>query len=155
MWDLTSYAGLFLIAFGAATVLPAQSEFALVALILQNLHPVSLLLLVATAGNVLGAILNWVLGRYLEKLQHKRWFPLKPKQLHRAQATYHRWGYWSLLMSWAPFIGDPLTIVAGLMREPLWRFVVIVTLAKGGRYLLLAAATLGWVPAEAPAQGAT
>ena len=58
MWDLTSYAGLFLIAFGAATVLPAQSEFALVALILQNLHPVSLLLLVATAGNVLGAPLE-------------------------------------------------------------------------------------------------
>ncbi|MAB23383.1 MAG: hypothetical protein CMK78_03235 [Pseudomonadales bacterium] len=56
-----------------------------------------------------------------------------------------------MLMSWAPFIGDPLTIVAGLMREPLWRFVVIVTLAKGGRYLLLAAATLGWVPAETPA----
>lgn len=151
MWDLTSYAGLFLIAFGAATVLPAQSEFALVALLLQNIHPVSLLLLVATAGNVLGAMLNWVLGRYLEQLQHKRWFPLKPKQLHRAQATYHRWGYWSLLMSWAPFIGDPLTIVAGLMREPLWRFVLIVTLAKGGRYLLLAAATLGWVPPETPA----
>ncbi|GAA6131260.1 YqaA family protein [Halopseudomonas sabulinigri] len=148
MWELTSYAGLFLIALGAATVLPLQSEFALVALLLQDHYPVALLLLVATTGNVLGAILNWVLGRYLERLQHKRWFPLKPGQLHRAQAVYHRWGYWSLLMSWAPFIGDPLTIVAGLMREPLWRFTLIVTLAKGARYLLLAAATLGWMPAE-------
>ena len=120
MWELTSYAGLFLIAFGAATVLPAQSEFALVAMLLQGHYPTSMLLLVATAGNVLGAVLNWVLGTYIEKLQHKRWFPLKPKQLHRAQATYHRWGYWSLLMSWAPFIGD-----------------------------LLAAITLGWVPADA------
>ena len=64
---------------------------------------------------------------------------------HRTQAAYHRWGYWSLLLSWAPFVGDPLTIVAGVMREPLWRFTLIVAVAKGGRYLLLSAATLGWM----------
>ena len=102
-------------------------------------------LLVATAGNLLGAMLNWWLGRYITHFQQRRWFPLTPERLARTQAAYHRWGYWSLLLSWAPFIGDPLTIVAGVMREPLWRFTLIVAIAKGGRYLLLTAATLGWM----------
>ena len=58
-----------------------------------------------------------------------------------------RYGHWSLLLSWVPVIGDPLTLIAGVMREPLWRFVLIVTLAKGARYALLTALTLGWINA--------
>ena len=66
-------------------------------------------------------------------------------QLERAQQRYQRWGQWSLLLSWMPVIGDPLTLIAGIMREPFWRFVLLVTLAKGGRYLVLAMITLGWL----------
>ena len=55
----------------------------------------------------------------------------------RASGWYQRWGYWSLLASWVPIIGDPLTLAAGILREPLWRFILIVTFAKGGRYLVL------------------
>lgn len=51
---------------------------------------------------------------------------------------YARYGHWSLLLSWAPVIGDPLTVIAGVLREPLPRFLAIVTLAKGGRYLAVA-----------------
>ena len=145
MWELSSYIGLFLIAFGAATVLPLQSEFALVDMLLSGHYDPLPVLLVATAGNLLGAMLNWWLGRYITHFQQRRWFPLTPERLAHTQAAYHRWGYWSLLLSWAPFIGDPLTIVAGVMREPLWRFTLIVAIAKGGRYLLLTAATLGWM----------
>ncbi|TIV75180.1 MAG: DedA family protein, partial [Mesorhizobium sp.] len=54
-----------------------------------------------------------------------------------------RYGRWSLLLSWAPLIGDPLTVMAGVLREPLWSFIAIVTVAKAGRYLAVAAATLG------------
>jgi membrane protein YqaA with SNARE-associated domain len=139
---LAAYLGLFLSAFGAATLLPLQSEAVLVALLAQGAYAPWLLLLVATAGNVLGSVVNWVLGRHLQHFRNRSWFPLRPEQLEKAQAKYHRYGRWSLLLSWMPVIGDPLTAVAGIMREPLWSFVLIVTLAKAGRYLVVAGASL-------------
>ncbi|WP_350601311.1 YqaA family protein [Pseudomonas sp. 65/3-MNA-CIBAN-0223] len=144
MFELSSYFGLFLAAFGAATLLPMQSEAVLVGMLLSDQYIVSTLLAVATLGNVLGSALNWVLGRSIEKLRHKRWFPVSESKLEKAQQSYLRYGRWSLLLSWAPIIGDPLTVVAGVMREPLWSFLLIVTLAKGARYLVLTVITLGW-----------
>jgi membrane protein YqaA with SNARE-associated domain len=64
--------------------------------------------------------------------------------LERAQRWYQRYGRWSLLASWMPVIGDPLTLVAGIMREPLPVFLALVTVAKVGRYVALAAITLSW-----------
>jgi membrane protein YqaA with SNARE-associated domain len=101
-----------------------------------------LLVAIATLGNVLGSCVNWLLGSYIERWRTKPWFPFNADQLSRAQRQYHRYGYWSLLLSWLPIIGDPLTLIAGIMREPFWRFVLIVSLAKLGRYLLLMALTL-------------
>ncbi|MDE3737475.1 DedA family protein [Pseudomonas resinovorans] len=144
MLALTAYLGLFLSAFGAATLLPLQSEAVLVALLLAKAHPAWALVAVATVGNVLGSLVNWWLGRYLEHFHDRRWFPVKPAQLAKAQAFYHRYGRWSLLLAWVPLIGDPLTLVAGVMRESFWVFLALVTLAKAGRYLVLAALTLGW-----------
>ncbi|MFZ1387081.1 MAG: YqaA family protein [Thiolinea sp.] len=133
-----AYAGLFLAAFLAATILPAQSEALLVGLILSQQYSVSLLVLVATVGNCLGSIVNWWLGRYLEKFQHKPWFPVKERGLKRAQDFYQKYGWWSVLLSWVPIIGDPLTVIAGFMRMPFWPFLVLIILAKGGRYLVIA-----------------
>ena len=144
MFELTSYIGLFVAAFGAATLLPMQSEAVLVGMLLSDRYVVSTLLAVATVGNVLGSALNWLLGRSVERFRHKRWFPVSESKLEKAQQSYLRYGRWSLLLSWVPIIGDPLTVVAGVMREPLWSFLVIVTLAKGLRYLVLTAVTLGW-----------
>ncbi|MCQ3030326.1 DedA family protein [Pseudomonas syringae] len=144
MFEISSYAGLLLAAFGAATLLPMQSEAVLVGMLLSGHYTVATLLLVATLGNVLGSLLNWVLGRSVERFRHKRWFPVSEAKLEKAQRFYLRYGRWSLLLSWVPIIGDPLTMVAGVMREPLWSFLLIVTFAKGMRYLLLTAATLGW-----------
>lgn len=135
-------AGLFASAFGAATLLPLQSEAVLVGLLLLDRLPVWLLLAVATAGNVLGSMLNWFLGRSIERFRTRRWFPAGARQLARAQAAWQRYGRWSLLLSWVPVIGDPLTLIAGVMREPLWRFTLIVLVAKLGRYAVLTAATL-------------
>lgn len=135
---------LFISALLAATLLPAQSEAVLVALLLQAEHAVWVLLLVATSGNVLGSWLNWLLGRSLEHYRERRWFPASPARLQQAQAWYARYGRWSLLLSWLPVIGDPLTLVAGVMRERLWIFLAVVSLAKGGRYLVLAALTLNF-----------
>jgi membrane protein YqaA with SNARE-associated domain len=144
MWEATGYIGLFFSAFGAATLLPLQSEAVLVALLWANQHSPWALLLVATVGNVLGSLVNWVLGRYLELWRDKRWFPVSAKRLESVQNTYHRYGRWSLLLSWVPIIGDPLTLVAGLMREPPWSFLALVTFSKAARYGVLYWITLGW-----------
>ncbi|WP_339515817.1 YqaA family protein [Pseudomonas sp. RL_15y_Pfl2_60] len=142
MLTLSVYLGLFLSALGAATLLPLQSEALLVGLLLSHDYSVWLLLLAASLGNILGSVINWWLGRYIEHFSQRRWFPVKPQQLERAQAFYARYGRWSLLLSWAPVIGDPLTLVAGVMREPLWRFLLLVTLAKVARYGILTVITL-------------
>lgn len=139
--------GLFFSALLAATLLPAQSEAVLAALLLGDTHPVWLLLLVATAGNTLGALINWALGRGIERFRDRRWFPIRGRSLERAQRLYGRFGRWSLLLSWAPLFGDALTLIAGVMREPWWRFLLLVTLAKGGRYLMVAGLVLGWMDA--------
>lgn len=138
MSELYAYGGLFLTAFAAATIFPMQSEAVLIGLLLSEHYSVFFLIAAASAGNILGAMVNWWLGRGLERFRGRRWFPVSATGLARAQAWYGRYGRWSLLASWVPFIGDPLTVVAGVMREPLWSFVALVSLAKIGRYVVLA-----------------
>lgn len=139
------YAGLFAVAFLAATILPAQSELGLAGLILSDDYSVSLLIAVASIGNTLGAVVNWLLGRYINRFQGKKWFPATHEQMDKATSWYHKYGRWSLLMSWVPIIGDPLTLAAGVLREPFWSFFILVAIAKMGRYLGVAALTLHWV----------
>jgi membrane protein YqaA with SNARE-associated domain len=141
---LAAYAGLFLAALAAATILPLQSEAALVGLLVAGYSPIPLLV-VASAGNILGSLVNWFLGRGIAHYRDRRWFPVKPEALERAEGWYRRYGKWSLLLSWAPVIGDPLTLIAGVLREPLPVFLLLVAIAKIARYLVLAAITLHWM----------
>lgn len=143
MEGLIALGGLFTIAFMAATVLPAQSEAALVGLQLAG-YPVVPLVVVASVGNTLGAVVNWGLGRGVERFRD-RWFPVSAASLDRASAWYGRWGRWSLLLSWVPLGGDALTVAAGVLREPFWSFLLLVAIAKTGRYVAIAAATAGLV----------
>ena len=142
--EVSTYLGLFISAFAAATILPLQSEALLVGLLLHDRQAVWLLLTVASTGNILGSMLNWLLGRYLVRFQDRRWFPASAEQLHKAEQSYRHYGHWSLLLSWVPIIGDPLTVIAGVLHEPFWRFTLLVSVAKTGRYLLLAGLALGW-----------
>ena len=134
--------GLFLVSFLAATVFPFQSEAALGGMLVAGTWSPAALIAVASAGNTLGSVVNWLLGLGMEHFSHRRWFPVKHKQLERASRWYHKYGRWSLLLSWAPFIGDPLTVVAGVLREPFWSFFLIVAIAKTGRYIITAAIVL-------------
>ncbi|WP_299845794.1 YqaA family protein [uncultured Jannaschia sp.] len=143
MTGLAAYGGLFLSALVAATVLPAQSEFLLAALLRSGDWSTSGLLVSASVGNVLGSVINYGLGRGAEAFRDRRWFPASAAALARAQRWYGRYGHWSLLLSWMPIIGDPITVAAGLLREPIWRFLLLVTIAKVGRYLVLMIAVLG------------
>lgn len=141
MADIAIYAALFFVALAAATILPMQSEALLAGLLLADYPPLPLLA-AASAGNVLGSVINWLLGRGLERFRGRRWFPVSDAGLARAQRWYGRYGRWSLLLSWVPIIGDPLTILAGVLREPLPTFLLLVAVAKIGRYAILAVVTL-------------
>ena len=124
-------------AFASATLLPGTSEALLVALHVSKAAPGWALLLVAGAGNVAGSCVNWALGRFLARFAGERWFPATPEQLERAGRWYGRYGWPSLLFSWLPVIGDPLTVMAGTLRTPFVLFLIVVAIAKTARYAAL------------------
>jgi membrane protein YqaA with SNARE-associated domain len=127
------YLGLFLVAFVSATLLPAATEVVLLGMIGLG-YSLGVMLIVATAGNFLGAILNYSIGRKgITYLQASR-FALKPEHIQRTQGLFQRWGAPVLFFSWVPFLGDPLTIVAGLVRAPLRAFFIWVLAGRMLRY---------------------
>ena len=142
---MLSYFLLFISAFGAATLLPLQSEAVLVTLLLKGQYSALLLISTATLGNVLGSCVNWWLGLKIEQFKHRKWFPVSEKRLEQAQRFYHKYGFYSLLLSWTPVIGDPITLVAGLFKENFWRFLGIVIIAKAGRYLFICWVVMGFI----------
>ncbi len=136
---------LFLTAFGAATLLPLQSEAVLLGLLAQQNHAAVILILVASLGNILGSCVNWWLGLKVEHYKAKKWFPVSKTKMLQAQKIYQKYGFWSLLLSWTPIIGDPITLIAGLLKENFWRFLLLVSIAKTGRYLFIYVLFLGWL----------
>lgn len=140
---MTGYLGLFASAFLAATILPFSSEAVLGTLSTVDGADFVVLWAVATAGNTLGAVVNWMLGRWCLHWQDRKWFPFKKNDLDKADAWFAKWGVWSLLLSWVPIIGDPITFAAGFLRVQFAVFVVLVLIAKGGRYVAVLAIAQG------------
>lgn len=140
---MTAYLGLFASAFLAATLLPMSSEAVLAALTAASGQEVLVLWLVASVGNTLGALVNWVLGRFCLRWQDRRWFPVKPKELDKAGAWFRRYGAWSLLFAWLPVVGDPLTFVGGILRVNVWAFLLLVGAGKAARYAVVILAVQG------------
>ena len=131
---MASWLLLFGSAFLAATILPFYSEVVLFALLRAGGDPLALVA-VATLGNTLGAVVNWALGRYLLHFQDRRWFYFSRGQIERAQRWFQRYGFWSLLLAWAPIGGDALTLIAGIMKVRLWLFLLLVGTGKALRYV--------------------
>ncbi len=138
------YISLFITAFIAATLFPTASEALLIALINDQYHLV-LLWLSATCGNVLGSCLNWWIGKELNRFRNKPWLFFSEKQLTRAETHFNRFGKYALLFSWLPIVGDPLTLIAGILKVRFWPFLILVTIGKGLRYLFVILMTLGVV----------
>ena len=136
------YSSLFLSSFLAATLIPAQSEAILSFQLASNKEDLIYLVLLATFGNVLGALVNWYLGKFFIHYKEKKWFPIKADKLEKGEKFYKKYGRVSLLLSWMPIIGDPITLVAGILKEPLWSFLILVTIAKGLRYIFVVVVTL-------------
>ena len=134
---MTDLIVVFLSAFLAATIIPFYSEVVVVSELLLNPHLWLWIWLLASLGNTLGAVVNWVIGRYLLHYQDRRWFPVKAEQLKRGQQWFQKYGIWSLLLAWAPVGGDALTVIAGMMRVRLWVFFILTFLGKGTRYLVV------------------
>ncbi|MGP9663978.1 YqaA family protein [Halomonas sp. AOP22-C1-8] len=135
---------LFLVAFVSATLLPGGSEVWLARLWCLG-EPAILLWVVATTGNTLGSLVNVAMGRYARQFQDRRWFPASPKRLAQAERWYHKLGEASLLLSWLPVVGDPLTVLAGLFRLPWWRAFLWILVAKGARYAVVLVLAHQWL----------
>ena len=131
------YLSLFAISFLAATILPFSSELTLAGLIATSNYDNLLLLVVASFGNILGSVVNWVLGFYSRNLTTKKWFPFKDKQIENSSKWFNKLGKWSLLFAWVPVIGDPLTLAAGLLKVKFIEFIILVTIGKFSRYFLI------------------
>jgi membrane protein YqaA with SNARE-associated domain len=134
---LAVLSGVFAAAFLSATLLFGLSEAAVIAALQDPSQPRVAIFLVATAGNVLGAVLNFVLGRFFLRFEDRKWFPVSPRARARAQALFQRYGQPVLLLSWLPVVGDPLTLAAGLLRAQWLPFLVYVIIGKGARYAAL------------------
>lgn len=134
---MEGYVGLFATAFLSATILPFSSEALLAGLAASDAYTSVGLLIAASVGNTLGSVVNWALGRFCLRWQDHRWFPISSSALTRASSWYQRFGLWSLLLSWVPIIGDPLTLAAGVFRTPFLIFLTLVAIAKTARYVAI------------------
>ncbi|OOZ44749.1 YqaA family protein [Solemya velum gill symbiont] len=130
------YIGLFVAAFLAATILPLSSEALLSTLLLSGLSPVALVI-VATTGNVLGSLTNYALGYWGSKDVIKRWLKVSEEEFIKAEQRFVKYGLFSVLFAWVPIIGDPLTLIAGVLRIRLLWFLILVTAGKLMRYIVI------------------
>lgn len=129
------YITLFFSALISATLFPLGSEALLIYDIKQG-YNLYLLLIFATAGNVLGSVINYFLGlKGEEYLVEKNYF--KEEKIEKYKNFFDKYGGFALLLSWMPIIGDPITFIAGILKYDLKKFLFLVTVAKFGRYLIL------------------
>ncbi|WP_025897453.1 YqaA family protein [Sneathiella glossodoripedis] len=142
---MTALSGLFISGLLSATLLPGSSEALLITLVAKGQEPIGLLLVVATTGNLLGSLINWIIGKYLMRFQDRKWFPVNQKQMIKAERWFNRYGLYSLLLAWLPIIGDPLTLVAGALNVRLPVFLILVLIGKLARYSLVTAGTLALI----------
>ena len=131
------YLGLFIAAFLAATILPLSSELVLTALLLNGLSP-EYLVITATVGNVLGSLTNYGLGYWASKTVIQKWLRMSESEFVQAEERFKKYGIIALLFAWVPIIGDPLTVMAGILRIRLLWFLLLVTAGKFLRYYILA-----------------
>jgi len=132
---------LFFSALISATLFPGGSE----ALLLYRLNEGGAalsLVLIATAGNVLGSLITYAMGRLGNEALHRRWVRISEESVNRAESWFARFGRPALLFAWLPIVGDPLCLVVGLLRCNIGLFLLLVSIGKLARYTLLAWAFL-------------
>ena len=134
---LFSYFQLLIISFLAATILPLSSELVLSTMLLTDSFDKYLLLVVASFGNIFGSSVNWYLGKKILIFKDRKWFPVNEKQIAKSEMYFKKYGIWSLLLAWVPIIGDPLTVIAGILGVNFFTFLLLVSISKTSRYIFL------------------
>lgn len=129
------YLILFVSAFISATLFPLGSEALLIYNIKEN-YNIYLLLFFATTGNVLGSVLNYYLGLKGELYCERKKY-LKKETINKYKSIFDKYGSYTLLLSWMPLIGDPLTFIAGILKYNFKKFLVLVFIAKFIRYAFI------------------
>ena len=137
MLIVLGYLQLLFFSFLAATFLPFSSEVIISTMYLSNNFNTLLLLIVASIGNISGSIFNWYLGQKILIFKNKRWFPISEDKLNKSQLYFHKYGVWSLLLAWVPIIGDPLTMIAGVLKVRFSSFFILVSISKISRYIFI------------------
>ncbi|MFU2047628.1 YqaA family protein [Avibacterium gallinarum] len=127
---------MFSSAFLSATVLPGNSEIIFLFLTAPFIgamfsHDVLSLIVVATAGNTLGSMTTYVIGRWFPKLEQKN------QQHSWALNNIQRYGIWTLLLSWLPIVGDAFCAMAGWLRFNWLKSLLLMMIGKVFRYTLL------------------
>ena len=131
------YLSLLTVSFMVATIVPFGSEVYFATLLSLGKYNNFLLLVSASVGNVLGSVFNWICGYYINYFIKKSWFPIKKDKIKKGTDLFNKYGKWSLLLSWVPFVGDPITFVAGTLRFSFIPFIILVSIGKIGRYLVI------------------
>lgn len=127
--------GLFIGAFLAATILPFSSDALYVAVLAATGQPVACLV-VGTAGNWLGSVFSYYIGRIGKWEWIEKWFRVKPETLQRQKVKIDRYGVWLALICWVPIIGDVIAIALGFYKvQPLMCFVLMLA-GKFVRFLV-------------------
>ncbi len=132
-----SLSTLFLLSFGASTLLPLGSEWLLALLIAEGRSP-WLVVTVATTGNFLGACTTYLIGIWGADFVISKLLRISVEKSDRAQQLFRKWGVWSLFFSWLPIIGDPLCLAAGIFKTNPFIFSILVISGKALRYIFVA-----------------
>jgi membrane protein YqaA with SNARE-associated domain len=135
------YPALFTLSFLASTLIPLGSEWLLAAMLMNHHDPV-ITVAVATLGNTLGALTTWAIGTAGGPFLIRRVLRIGAAAEESAKSLYRRYGVWSLLFSWLPFIGDPLCLAGGIFKVGFARFSLLVFTGKLARYAAVAWLTL-------------
>lgn len=137
---------MFLSAFWAGSVLPMSSEAVLLALLETGLPPVTLLLC-ATAGNVLGGLVNYGIGSLGKEEWITRYAKVSPEKMQRGMRYVTRYGAWAGLLAWLPVLGSIITVAMGFGRTNLPLSVCTIALGKYLRYQIIVST---WLAATSP-----
>ena len=130
------YLVLFFSALISATLFPLGSEALLIYDIKEG-YNIYLLVFIASIGNTLGSVINYFLGLKGEEYLVEKNL-LKEKYIIKSKYYFDKYGSISLLFSWLPIFGDPITFVAGILKFDFKKFVFLVFIAKFLRYVFVA-----------------
>ncbi len=132
---------LFASGFTSATLLPGSSETLFLFMLAQQAWDTALLIVIVGTGNSLGGMSNWVLGilirKGLVKNKECKGKEVEKKWHFKAENWLKKYGSPVLFFSFLPIIGDPLCLVAGLVKIHWLKALLYISLGKFARYSVL------------------